>query len=185
MKSSLSRLSSAVSKLQRNRNGIKESEVPKYQKAFDRLEKSIIALHKEAFSELVLSGLFINMEEEDAISRAKKAMDNIIKEMGPQIRKQCREALLEKCNMDFYILVCLHVQCIFERRFYKEYWCKHTSIKAGLYYNDLIDMWYNASDRLWENADGYYSIYFPPTIEQYESDLNQREQKILLELKSA
>lgn len=185
MKSSLSKLASDVGKLQRNRNGIKESEIPKYQKAFDRLEKSIMSLHREAFSEVVLSGLLINMEEEDAISKAQKVMENILKEMGPHIREQCREALLEKCNMDAYILVCLSVQCIFEKKFYKKYWCEHTSIKGGLYYNDLIDMWYNPSDRLWENADGYYSIYFPPTIDQYEVDLDQREQEILLELKSA
>lgn len=91
----------------------------------------------------------------------------------------------ETINSIYLDNVCLHVQCIFERRFYKEYWCKHTSIKAGLYYNDLIDMWYNALDRLWENADGYYSIYFPPTIDRYEEELNQREQEILLELKLA
>ena len=180
--SNLSQLSERLQKLKKNREGIQQTDLPKYQKALTQLENRIMDLHKETFLDIVFSGLLIDNKDESDLQKAGDVMRDILEEQGKQIAEECKQALLGKYDLNAYILVGLRVQCEFERRFYMDYWISHVKVLGGIFYNDLIDMWYDEDYNLWEDSEYRFRISYPPIREDYKKDLDDREKQICEEL---
>lgn len=178
--SKLDELTKLVEKLRKNREAVSVAEREgKYKKAFAVLEKKILECHKATFWDVAFSGLVLY---KDGLEEAKQAASELYQKHADKINQAARDALIGRCDLTEYVLNCLEYQQKFEERFYRDYWLQHIKSLGGRFYSDLIDMWYDSEHKLWENADGAFRIAYPPTLEGYEADLQERRAQVAAEI---
>lgn len=177
----LKNLDHLLKKLKVNKSKIPEAEQRgKYKKAFERLKESINMEHQNAFWDIVLSGMPLGNESE--VEECKKKLVGLYDEaVNNGLKKQIADALFEQCDINLYLLIAMRFQILIEDQIYKDIWLSHTQLQNGVYHNNLIDMWYE--DGVWQREGGCSCLGYPPTLEAYDTDIQERRDSIDAEIK--
>lgn len=174
-KDRFSQMVDMVRKLRKNREGIPEREMPRYQKAMQRLMGRIMEAQKNVFADILLIGIYYEKNDISMKRCARKALNGLYEEYKEKVEQDAKEALLERCDIGLYVLSILGYQYEFlDRSRYIDYWLNHTRLLGGIYYNDLVDMWYVGG--CWKDARGTFRDCLPPTLEACRVELIARRE---------
>ena len=163
-------LCALVDRMRTNRQKVPPADLKtRYRKSYKQLKDDITAKGSFVFNCLVVMPLRV---EEADMDSCKASLDDMYKAvMVNGLSEKLGDALAVYCDVELLSLYALQVQHEFERRFYMDYWLRHTKQTGSAYYNDIIAMWYDPDAKCWIGKEGEFAFYWPPTKELYEEHL--------------
>lgn len=158
--------------LKKNRENVPLSELNgKYAAAYINLLRTIHAegsmIMKRYLTDCYPFRITDGMEKEEFVDRIGEIVSS---KEGKKILQEATERLLKDYNVNSMLVALdpIREEC---EAAYMDYWEKHSILdggkKRGRIYNDIVGLYWNGDDKLWETEDGLtFAILYPPMKEK-------------------
>lgn len=163
-------LDQAITRLKRNREHFTLEELKRrYPKGYKKLVGEINTHSQWVLKHFACLGFLVLKEDYEAFSKKLSSEWDAYVTKANQLGwgRRLSYILINRMDTDWYLMECCRLHLQIEKAAYLDYWLSHCTKLDGAYYNDIIDMWYDAEANAWYNA-GSFQCSLPPTRELYE-----------------
>ncbi len=181
----LEMLSGLVERMKKNRESVPvEILNTKYKTSYERLKNQLTEVASDVFASLVFGGLALKEGEDHQPWKTK--VDDLLREANRNgLPVTLGDALAQYCDLELFKAHAGLLRCQFEMRFYIPYWLEHThKQKSGLYYNDIVRMWYDPEMDLWYDQDFNFGAYPPPEEPLYRRRISVDQERFTREVQA-
>lgn len=153
-----------------------EERYGKYKKKYCALKKEICDCFNELVPQFLFCGIrFVQGDDMDASHMGSEFAKIVKEEKDKGVLKKAITVLYEEYDFDKALCVLSNMRNRIVYEAYAPYWlskCKEVSVPGFTHYNEIVDMYYEASTHMWKNNQGM-ALLFPPTKELMDAEKAQ------------